>query len=499
MKPRSKEQEKLVEWSNHFPALTERQRNYAIRHCFEGCDDFVFGIRGWFYRFKTNYVWRGSSQKSVHEAEKACSTFGTDNKELEVWHRSSKVDKAYFMILTTKGGYQAARWFLITRYIHVDWKPVVRHTIDYYFMPVGVEWMNGEGALWSVERYRCALSGYLDSWSNWGDLELKKYDFFAEHLDPMAILIQSVLPIVRRNGYKPGVSTNWYGSITLRALLTLPEFENWYKCGHYAVCNSFLHDHYMCFSQRKVTTRTDNALWQTIIKLANRKHVKFDTKEKWSDMLDYVHQLQELNMDIHNPKILFPDNFQEAHEALQRKIDKRRTQEERERIAFDHLRQAKDKAKNADFQVWMAKYVEMFKTMDIKDGALEIKPLIKFKDFKGEADWMHHCIVTYYGKPHTLLVSIMHDGVKAETAEISLKRNGEIVQSRGKYNAPSPWHEQIMALLKQSMKEFMSRYKNYYQQQKKQKAKRENEPKQTPNLPAPISFFQQNIQQLIAA
>lgn len=494
MKPRTEEQKRLAWWSNTFPELTERQKGYAIRHCFEGNDDFVFGIRGWFYRFKTNHVWKGMSQRSVSEAERVRSTAGTDNKELSVWHKSYKTDKAYFMILTTKGGYQAARWFLVTRYIRVEWKPVVKHTVEYTFDAVGVEWMDSKGSLWSIEKNRCTLGWYRDQWQCYGDMELKKYSFFAEHLDPSAILVQSILPIVRRNGYKVGVLSDGFAMTTLRALVTLPEFESWYKCRHYAVCNDFLKGHYTCFSQRHVATDTYNEKWNIIIKLANRKHVKFDTKEKWSDMLDYVRQLEYLNMDVHNPKILFPDDFQKAHEDLQRKIDKRRTQEEREQIAFNHLRQAKNRANSADFQVWMAKYVDMFKSMDIKSGKFEIKPLIKFNDFKSEADWMHHCIVTYYGKPHILLVSIRHDGVRAETAEISLKRNGELIQCRGKYNSPSQWHAQIVELLKQSMKEFVTRYQNYYKQRKKQK-----EPKQVINLPAPMSYFQHSIKQLNVA
>lgn len=482
MKSRTKEQQKLEKWSNHFPALTERQKQFAIKHCFE-TDDFVVGVRGWFYRPKTNKVWKGESMKMVSNAEKVCSFLHTDNKELEVIHRSNKTDRAYFLLITTKGGYQVGRWFLVTRLLHVDWKPIVKHTLQYRFDAVGVEWMNAEGKLWSYERARVFPGYYIDQWSVLNDMELRRYDLFVSKIDANAILWQNVLPVVRRNGYKRGVSANRYGFLTLRALLACSQYECYYKCGHYAVCDNILHDYYYSFEFHTFDAHVDNELWRTIIKLANRKHVHFDTNEKWRDMLDYAHQLVELGMDIHNPSILFPDDFQKAHAEVQRKIDKKRTQDEREQLAFRHLQQAKGKAKDADIQVWMSKYAEMFKSMDIKSGELEVKALIKFNDFKKEADWMHHCIVTYYGKPHTLLLSITYKGVKTETAEVSLKKNGELIQCRGKYNQPSKQHDEIVALLKKSMKEFIKRYKDFYKNKKK------NKQKQVVALPVPASFY----------
>lgn len=482
MKPRTKEQEKLVEWSNHFPALTERQKRYAIRHCFGGCD-YVFGIRGWFYRPATRTLWKGQSVKSVHDCDKISSPMHTGNKELTVLHRSRHCDKAYFVLLTTKGGYQCARWFLIYRDVKVTWKPYVKHEADYTFHTVGVEWLDSNGKLWSIEKWRNTMSWNRDQWATWSEMELRKYDLFIDYLDPSAILVQSLLPIVRRNGYKLGVSTNNHALATIRALLVDSEFESWYKCGHYAVCNDFLGSCYGSLAMPTYKTVHKSETHKTIVRLANRRHIKFDTSEKWRDMLDYVSQLRQLNMDFHNPSILFPKDFQKAHAELQRRINKRDEQQRREHEAWMHLRQAKDKAKKKDTQIWVDKYAAMFQSLDIKSGDLEIKPLISFKDFKNESDWMHHCIITYYGKPHTLLVSIRRNGIRMETAEIDLTRNGTLIQCRGQYNQPSICHDRIVGLLNDNMDKFIKRYQDYYKKQKKKRAEKAM-------LPVPMSFYQ---------
>ena len=63
---------------------------------------------------------------------------------------------------------------------------------------------------------------------------------------------------------------------------------------------------------------------------------------------------------------------------------------------------------------------------------------------------MHHCVFTneYYLKADSLILSATIDGKRIETIEVSLKRM-EVVQGRGVCNKNTPYHGQILKLMKE--------------------------------------------------
>jgi hypothetical protein len=454
MKPRSKIQEKLVEWSNHFPALTDRQAKYAYKHCFDE-ELPVFCYRNYFYNPNNQKAWK-SQGKSIKDVTKV-SASETNYKELDVWHRKQKCDKEYFLILTTKGGYQVGRWFMIHRFITVDWNTPVHHKVEYFVRPVGCEWLSTDGKIVSIEKSRCTLCYQIDQWQFWSDMEVRRYSVFTRYLANTACLVQSILPILRRNGWS--IRHQFVGGEFEQcvALLRSNWFEMLYKTGQYAICDDVLRGAYrdLCVNGK---FEEGSDLIKLIVKLANRHHVKFDTREKWSDMKDYIKDLEYLHKDTHNPQILFPANFQTEHKHIHHIAQKRRDEEERRMIEQRHYDDMRRRDKyNKEVQEWVSMYTKRFGDMEIHCGAFTVKPLCSMSDFKAEADEMHHCIVTYYGKKDALLLSIEHDGKKTETAEISLIKNGKLIQCRGHRNDPSQWHDEIVNILNDNMGEFIRR------------------------------------------
>lgn len=480
MKPRTKEQEKLVEWSVSFPALTDKQWVYAIKHCFPNTiNDMVFTNRCWAYCPATNKVWKAGPMKDV-KSWSELKAKETNHKSLKVCQKSHDFCRTMFMILTTKGGYQAARWFQLTRTIKIHWGKTVTHHVSYTINDVGVEWVAPDGRSFSVERPRCNSWYYVDIYSDCGSMELRKDSSFAKFCTPYATLVQSILPIVRRNGWTKKIAQkfeSWPFDL-IRGLLSSREFEACIKNGHYAVAEDYLQDYN--YYLRHMLANKPEVLndYKLILKLANRQHIKFDEKVKWSDMKDYYRDLVYLHKDVHNPSILFPKDFKEAHLRVAKRAQKVRDEQLRRRRERQHLEEMEAKAHYCQsVKEWVAKYTKMFQTLDITDGEFEITPLITTSDFKGEADVMHHCIETYYGKADTLLLSIMHDGIKAETAEINLLKEGRVIQCRGRNNASSPYHAEIVALLYGYMDVFVERYRKYYNK------------KRVINLPAPLSMW----------
>lgn len=65
-----------------------------------------------------------------------------------------------------------------------------------------------------------------------------------------------------------------------------------------------------------------------------------------------------------------------------------------------------------------------------------------------EGKLMHHCVFTnnYYKKDKSLILSATIDGERIETIEFSLETL-KVIQSRGKFNQITEYHERIIHLV----------------------------------------------------
>ncbi|MFK2573330.1 PcfJ domain-containing protein [Bacteroides fragilis] len=88
----------------------------------------------------------------------------------------------------------------------------------------------------------------------------------------------------------------------------------------------------------------------------------------------------------------------------------------------------------------------------VSDGEICIRVLDSVEAIRQEGEAMHHCVFTneYYLKADSLILSATIDGKRIETIEVSLKRM-EVVQSRGVCNKNTPYHGQILKLMKGNM------------------------------------------------
>lgn len=462
MIPRTKEQERIVKWTNAFDGPTPKQAAYARRHCF---DDDILESRGRCLCTACKHTWH-IKDTSVNNLK--CPHCG---KTLNVVHHKQKLNSYnYFTVLTTKANMQVVMWYLVKR-------TVSKTEDNFEFAHVGSEWIREDGKRFSVELPRFTMCWRKDQWIYGSEMELRRCSMFARYLASSASYCVRVLPKLKRNGWKKKSQFVGYETEVMRNLLSNKSFESWFKIGHYGVCWDWMRresNHYNYWSTKAEMLPKE----LTLIKLANRKHIVFDTKDKWLDYLDYLKDLEYMQQDIHNPQILFPENFQEKHMFWQGRAQRKRDREEARRIEQQNIQAMQRKAeKDKAVKVWIEKYVQCFSGMRLLNGDFTILPLITMDDFKCEASHMHHCIVTYYGKADTLLLSIEHDGKKCETAEINLLGMGKIIQCRGVNNQSSDYHDEIVKILQSFMDVFLKRYKRYT-------------PKNI-NLPVPVSYYRQ--------
>lgn len=455
MKPKTKEQARLLEIVQLQPDLTEKQLEYAKKNCFS---NIAIESRGRIVCTQCGHAWRPK------DADKASETQCPHCKrKLTVQHNKASYEGwAYLTITKQVDDYQAFRFIRIRRKAKAN-------KVYHWYHDVGTTFMDMNGKMIDFTLGRFTMGYVLDAWSFDSQVELRGTNVLSR-LYTDALICKSIHPVLKRNGWNGKLFKKDAVELTQK-LLTDPKFESLWKIGQFGICEFIL---------GRYGRRKNGEIMERIIKLANRHGKIFKTINEWTDMLDYVDDLIELGKDFGNPKVLFPENFQEEKMRINDKVHQKREREERERQARRAMEQAEREKKKKE---WINKYQRTFKEFSIMSNGLTITPLLTKKDFEDEYKALKHCIRSYYGKEDALLVSISYNGEKLETAEIDLK-NYNIVQCRGKYNHPSNKHDEIVKLIEKNMR-IIKAYNN-----RKFEKKKKNSVTQTtsitPNLPAII-------------
>ena len=183
---------------------------------------------------------------------------------------------------------------------------------------------------------------------------------------------------------------------------------------------------------------------QDIVKLA-WKHGYLTEDLDYNLWSDTVSMARHLNLDIHNPIYVCPQNLQTAHNLYSRRLNRQRAEEERRR---EEMRAMSDKKARKHFNEFIKKFLSLI----ITDGTVTIQPLKSIEEFRAEGKMMHHCVfdMGYYKKPDCLILSAQVNGKHMETIELNLK-NFSIVQCRGFENDPSAYHNEIVQLMNKNM------------------------------------------------
>ena len=154
--------------------------------------------------------------------------------------------------------------------------------------------------------------------------------------------------------------------------------------------------------------------------------------------------LRRLGKDTHNAHYVCPKDLQQAHNEILRKLRARQEREEEE-----HKRQ-KALEDEARFQKLKAPFFGITFT----DGTIQIRVLESVQEYIEEGQALHHCVFTneYHLKEKSLILSVSIDGKPIEIIELSLETM-EVLQCRGLMNQNTEYHERIIELVYQNMKQ----------------------------------------------
>ena len=402
MKPKNKVEKKVVALSPKLPQLSPKQENWA----------------------KNNFI-------SIEDAYK----------------RSSRMTVSSFLVVTTYKGWQVIRFFMM--YTKVSYhKPKYTHFVEcfqhwlkngkYVFLakPRRMGYINDAFipyAPMTVKREYCSYLGDPRDTCGWQGIYYAKVQKCYKYImrDRKDIDIDILMRMVNASQYN----------------------------------ETLIRNHPNVWEMSRIKGFIFNTEKTAAIKIAMR--YKYNITPEWWDMID---NLYYLGKDLHNPALVCPTDLKTSHDKWLQAASRRRERmsekmtklrqisderrelrriEEQERILKKQEEEARSIAK-----IYGQKRSSYF-GIDITDGTIHIKALQSIEEFFEEGKEMCHCVFSnrYYDvikKPMCLILSAKINGERIETIEIDL-RTFSIVQSRGKHNQNSQYHDKIIALLKNHM------------------------------------------------
>ena len=328
--------------------------------------------------------------------------------------------------MTTSGGYQVLRMYLLIAGMEKGYQATSS------VMEIGQYWWDERGRQ-SIVAVQRTMGHYIDSFAYYSPMAIRR-DNEAYHFVARCPLCPKVKlsDTLKRNGFE-GKCYGIAPTSLIPALLTDSRAETLLKAGR--------NEHLAYFLSRP---RNWDAYWPAY-KITLRRSYDITDIALWCD---YVDMLRRLGKDAHNAHFVCPEDLLQAHDTAQRKL-----QAQREKEAEAQRRQ-KAIENEERFQALKAPFFGIAFT----DGTIQVRVLESVQEYIEEGQALHHCVFTneYHLKEKSLILSASIDGKPIETIEVSLETM-EVLQCRGLMNQNTEYHERIIELVHQNMKQIQSR------------------------------------------
>ena len=419
MKPRNKFEQAVLTLSKYLRPITKAQRQWAFRECI---DHYAYRLP----KGKTTCMDCGHSWQMIEPTERCtCPQCGADLEVITTRARKLK-QRQYFTVLTTSGGYQVLRMYLLIAGMEKGYQA------SSSVMEIGQYWWDERGRQ-SIVAVQRTMGHYIDSFAYYSPMAIRR-DNEAYHFVARCPLCPKVKlsDTLKRNGFE-GKCYGIAPTSLIPALLTDSRAETLLKAGR--------NEHLAYFLSRP---RNWDAYWPAY-KITLRRSYDITDIALWCD---YVDMLRRLGKDAHNAHFVCPEDLLQAHDTAQRKL-----QAQREKEAEAQRRQ-KAIENEERFQALKAPFFGIAFT----DGTIQVRVLESVQEYIEEGQALHHCVFTneYHLKEKSLILSASIDGKPIETIEVSLETM-EVLQCRGLMNQNTEYHERIIELVHQNMKQIQSR------------------------------------------
>lgn len=429
------------------PPITDRQRDYAYKHCFRPialCNPRKREVKclccGYTMKWEKPFI-----DAFIDSEEYDCFECGRSMpvKLTGKYDKPDCCEQSYFTVLTTFRGHQVARTFLACR--ENSRNAPTSYSVDEVFqtwlLPDGKEVITGR------HLHRSAFSM---SWDFHRPLDIKQhnasctgayqyddaYDITGSDFYPEV----RVTPLLRRNGWTRKLM-DYRNAISMieamRYLLTVPTAEMLVKTRQ---LDLFLN---------MVRRGSKEQEYLHSVRIANRNGYVVKDAQMWLDMLKLA---SDLHLDTHNPSVVCPEDLTDAHDRLLRRYNRHRARIEIEKLAKETPR----------YEALFRQAKAVFFGINLTSENVHIRPLTSVKEIAEEGMAMRHCVYSneYYKKADSLILGARdQSGQRLETVELSLK-TFRVLQSRGKFNQSTPLHAEIVKLVESNADLFRQAIEN---------------------------------------
>lgn len=325
----------------------------------------------------------------------------------------------YALFMTVCEGMQVLRFVFLTYHVRIG------QPAKYAHCEVVQRWIAPEGRC--ATRARLVKNSPFDkTWNYETPLELRPdkplYDIYPRCTYPR----QTLIPELQRRGYR-----GEFHYITppelFCALLRDSRAETLLKTGQTGLLKHFVEN----------PDRMDD-YWPSVRILLRNGYAIADAG-LWCD---YIDLLRFFGKDLRNARYVCPANLRTEHDRYvvkKRKYEQALAEEERLRRELERENEYRE-AKGRFFGIGFT------------DGEISVRVLDSIEQIRQEGEAMHHCVFAseYHKKPDSLILSATMEGRRLETVEVSLARL-KVVQSRGRCNQDTPYHDRIVKLVKRNM------------------------------------------------
>ena len=297
MKAKTKKQKEIMALSGQLRPLTTAQMQWAFNNTF------------------THFAYRLKNGKAVcmscgHEwtADEGMTTCPHCGRRVEVKTTAQRVckEKSYFNVITTKGGYQVVRMFILIAEFRKGMKA------NPAYLEIGQYWIDPKGGKTVVGLCRTFGGYYFDCFAYGSPFEIRRdNEAFQRISDEWVYPRIKATETLKRNGFAG--YCHCINPVTLfQQLLTNPKAETLMKAGEIELLR------HLCHHPQEVDKYWDS------IKAARRAGFKFINVQTW---FDYIRMLDRMGKDLHNPNLVAPTDLQAAHNEYVAKVERQRIKE----------------------------------------------------------------------------------------------------------------------------------------------------------------------------
>jgi DNA-directed RNA polymerase subunit RPC12/RpoP len=430
MKPRNKYERHIVELSDSLPKLSNTQRKYAIEHCF---DHLAVKRNGVYHCLDCGSTF----DPTPDDGDTLVCPHCGHKLKLEVTRKKKWFVISSFQIVTTAADEcQVTRLYYLRKYFTVG-EPAR------YWMDEAVRVFITPGKDDVVIARPLNYNGYYcDSYSFSKELSIKgknPYNSYGYNTDAyfasgnVVYPYRKVLPILKRNGYSRAIYD--FSTIgIIKSLLDNPKIETIVKAGRIDILRGM--DEY----------QIGEYWWH--IKMCIRHNYYPKDFTIWRDTINMA---DKLHLDTHSPKYVLPDNLNQLHDRLSRKLLEIELRKSAEKAAKENKQYEKEHG--------------MVLGVVIVENDMEIKPLQNKLEFLEEGKAMNHCVATYFNNKKSLILSVRvkESGKRLATVELSMK-DFSIKQCRCQCNAKPERYDEICSVINAHRPDYFKAIAKGYQQ-----------------------------------